>query len=158
MEMPRGEGSDWESISSNPQPQQPIDNKGTRRKAKEQTQKKPQTRSGDPLQDYWTERAKLIKRLEKRFKRFQKKSREDFEKARNPKRSAPPVKATSSAQASPPTKTSASPPSTVHGTPVRRAESSKADSMSGLSGLRGTARGFTNAGPDQAGNSLADGE
>ena len=38
----------------------------------------------NPLEQYWIERAKFIKHLGKRFRKFQDKSRADFENAKNP--------------------------------------------------------------------------
>lgn len=43
----------------------------------------------NPLTQYWIERARLIKFLEKRFAKFQRKSREDYDRAKNPPRKQP---------------------------------------------------------------------
>lgn len=87
-ETPGSEGDEtgWETASSNPTPTTkqfpPAQLPGPEEKAEKNKDRRKV--SDDPIEQYWRHRGRLVKHLEKRFEQFQKRSREDYDRARNP--------------------------------------------------------------------------
>ena len=90
-EVSEGDETGWETASSVPSistssqlttnTQQPLNEKKSKRRESRRILYGPPI---NPLEQYWDERARLIHHLEKRFITFQKRSRQDYDRARNP--------------------------------------------------------------------------
>jgi len=110
INVTEGDETGWETASSDTshsstskqlsKPARPIKEKRHRRKRDKPAVYGPPI---DPLEQYWVERAKLVKHLEKRFTKFLKRSREDYDRARNPpvRKASVPNQAASQAVAPP---------------------------------------------------------
>ncbi len=138
--MPRGQSESqdghetgWETASSAftpvsgqfPPPAASTEKKPRRKKDK-RNKPIPCEPQINPLELYWVERAKLIKHLEKRFVKFEKKSREDYGRAKNPPREKQQNRQVVSAQQLPPRQV------TQQQVDAPKAENGKATEMSGL--------------------------